>query len=501
MPGRVVRVYPASGGVAMLPLTPANNYTPTVIFCGGSDMPDSYWGNYSFPNSSTWDYPASKDCQRLTPEPIDGSAPTYEQDDDMLEGRSMGQFIILPNGKLLMINGGLNGTAGYATQTGTVSSYSEMPFGMSLASGPVGQPAIYDPNAPQGQRWSNTGLNSSQIARLYHSSALLLADASVLVAGSNPNVDVNATTYFPTEYRAEIFYPPYFEASTRPVPTGMPTSISYGGDPFDITIPPTSYSGSSNDAADNTTVVLLRGGFTTHAMNMGQRYMQLNNTYTIQSDGTIILHCAQAHPSPNLLQPGPALLFVTMNGIPSNGTMVIVGNGQIGQQPTSAPSTLPPSVRDDSAIGSADGSSGSGSGSGSGNSNDSSGSTSNTGTIIGAVVGGIAAIGVLGALIGFAIARRRRNAANAASGQYPMTTSVQGLAAGGNVARAMNNSDTGAFEPLQNANAGHGWGASTTNLREPYRDFDDVGTRGGGTGMSIDDPYTRPPMVPVHQYP
>jgi hypothetical protein len=324
---------------------------------------------------------------------------------------------------------------------------------------------------------------------------LLLADGSVLVAGSNPNVDVNATTYFPTEYRAEIFYPPYFEATTRPAPTGMPTNISYGGDPFDITIPPTSYSGSSNNAADNTTVVLLRGGFTTHAMNMGQRYMQLNNTYTVQSDGTIILHCAQAYPSPNLLQPGPALLFVTINGIPSNGTMLIVGNGQIGQQPVSAASTLPPSVRDDSASGSANGSntsSGSGSGSGSGNSNDSTGSTSNTGTIIGAVVGGIAAIGALGVLIGVVIARRRRAAAAAAeSPQYPMTTSVQGLAAGGR------GTDTNTFEPLQNANA---WGASTASLRDPYRDFDDVGTRGGGTGMSIDDPYSRPPMVPVHQY-
>ncbi len=32
MPNGVVRVYPASGATAMLPLTPANNYTPTIIF-------------------------------------------------------------------------------------------------------------------------------------------------------------------------------------------------------------------------------------------------------------------------------------------------------------------------------------------------------------------------------------------------------------------------------------------------------------------------------------
>lgn len=34
-----VRVYPASAGTLMLPLTPANNWTATVLFCGGSNVP------------------------------------------------------------------------------------------------------------------------------------------------------------------------------------------------------------------------------------------------------------------------------------------------------------------------------------------------------------------------------------------------------------------------------------------------------------------------------
>ena len=34
-------VYPASGAVAMLPLTPANDWTPTNHFCGGSGMTKS----------------------------------------------------------------------------------------------------------------------------------------------------------------------------------------------------------------------------------------------------------------------------------------------------------------------------------------------------------------------------------------------------------------------------------------------------------------------------
>jgi len=336
----------------MLPLTVANNYTQTIIFCGGSNMPADAYGNYSFPAVNTWEYPASTDCQRITPEPSDGSTPAYEQDDDMPDQRTMGQFIILPDGKLLVINGGTNGTAGYAQQTGQTPLYGLMPYGESLAAGPVTTPSIYDPNAPSGSRWSSTSFSASNIPRLYHSSALLLPDGSVLVAGSNPNFDVNTSTTFPTTYQAEIFYPPYFVSATRPVPSGIPSSISYGGDPFDITFPSSSYVGSANAAAQNTTVALLRGGFTTHAMNMGQRYLQLNNTYTVNSDSSITLHVAQAPPNPNLLQPGPALLFVVVNGVPSNGTMVIVGNGVFGTQPTAPASVLPASVTLNSASGS-----------------------------------------------------------------------------------------------------------------------------------------------------
>jgi Domain of unknown function (DUF1929) len=354
MPGQIIRVYPASGANAMLPLTPANNYTPSLIFCGGQAMPDASWGNYSYPLVDTWNIPASSECHRITPEPTDGSAPAYVQDDSLPIGRTMGQFIALPDGTLLVINGGEYGTAGYAQRTGNTTTFAAMPFGESLATGPVGQPAIYNPNAPAGKRWSTAGLSSSKTPRLYHSSAILLPDGSVMVAGSNPNIDVNLTTIYPTTYTAEYFYPSYFGAKTRPVPQNVPTTLSYGGNPFDITISPSSYSGSGNDAAGNTTVWLIRQGFTTHAMNMGQRIMQLNNTFTVQDNGTVVLHTAQLPPSSTLFQPGPAFLFVTINGIPSNGTYVIVGNGQIGAQPTSATSVLPPSVR--STSGSASGS-------------------------------------------------------------------------------------------------------------------------------------------------
>ena len=33
-----VRTYPASAGTAMLPMTPANNWTATILFCGGTNL-------------------------------------------------------------------------------------------------------------------------------------------------------------------------------------------------------------------------------------------------------------------------------------------------------------------------------------------------------------------------------------------------------------------------------------------------------------------------------
>ncbi|KAG9117715.1 hypothetical protein FRC07_007318, partial [Ceratobasidium sp. 392] len=343
MPGRVVRVYPASGAVAMLPLTPGNNYTPTILFCGGSDMPEPAWGNYSYPAINTWNYPASRDCQRITPESPDNSPPVYVKDDEMLEGRTMGQFIALPDSTLLVINGALNGTAGYAQMTGETPTYGQMPFGMSLASGPVLTPAIYDPNAPLGQRWRRFGQPSS-IPRLYHSTALLLPDGSVLVAGSNPNVDVNFTTAFPTTYAAERFYPPYFaNISSRPVPDGMPDTLSYGGAPFVVSLPVGSYAGDPNEAATSTRIMLIRPGFSTHAMNMGQRALQLNSSFQVAPNGLITMYVAQVPPNPNLLTPGPVLMFVVVGGVPSMGKMVMVGTGNIGAQPVQAASALPPS--------------------------------------------------------------------------------------------------------------------------------------------------------------
>lgn len=119
-------------------------------------------------------------------------------------------------------------------------------------------------------------------------------------------------------------------------------------------------------------VALIRTGFSTHAMvrprgrtsagadtsqNMGQRYLQLNSTYTRALDGSVTLHVSQLPPNPSLLVPGPALLcvpraprsrltrdrFVVVNGVPSLGKFVMVGSGKLGPQTLLDVVPLPPS--------------------------------------------------------------------------------------------------------------------------------------------------------------
>lgn len=77
---------------------------------------------------------------------------------------------------------------------------------------------------------------------------------------------------------------------------------------------------------------------------MGQRLVQLTSTYTgSTSDNHGILHVQQLPPNPAILAPGPALLFVVVNSVPSVGVQVMIGSGQIGNQLTLPVGNLPAS--------------------------------------------------------------------------------------------------------------------------------------------------------------
>ncbi|KAK2467883.1 hypothetical protein APHAL10511_000178 [Amanita phalloides] len=325
-----VRVYPASAGTIMLPLTPANQWTATILFCGGSNVADNEWYDQNFVPIAR---PASASCVRLTPD----ASGTYTEDDPLPEERSMGSLIALPNGKILCLNGAQMGTAGYGTNGWAV--------GHSFADRPALTPVVYDSNAPAGQRWSRDGLQPSTVPRMYHSSAILLPDGSVLVSGSNPNEDytVGQGIEYPTEYRTERFYPSYY-SQRRPQPVGIPSQLSYGGPSFNITLGSDDLFGNVQNL-ESATVNIIRTGFSTHAMNMGQRIVELGTTYTgSTSDNTGILHVQQLPPNPAILAPGPALFFVVVNGVPSVGVQVMIGSGQIGDQQVQATANLPTSA-------------------------------------------------------------------------------------------------------------------------------------------------------------
>lgn len=77
---------------------------------------------------------------------------------------------------------------------------------------------------------------------------------------------------------------------------------------------------------------------------MGQRYVQLENTYTGYDNNTATLHVRQVPPNPAILAPGPAFIFVVVKGIPSVGVQVMIGSGQLGKQEVLPQGDLPGSL-------------------------------------------------------------------------------------------------------------------------------------------------------------
>jgi hypothetical protein len=317
------RVYPASGAAAMLPLTPENNYTPEILFCGGSSAPELQKSTDAGAGFNVTAVRADDTCVRIRP---DDENPTYTDDDSLPEGRSMGSLVYLPDGTMWLGNGVEYGTAGYGGE-----NYS---IGVSYGQKPLYTPAVYDPNADSGSRFTRDGFTPSTEERMYHSTAILLADGSILVSGSNPNADVTFDGW-PTKYSVEKWYPSWYN-KPRPVPSAFPESLSYGGDYWSLTL---------NDATIDPSkikVSVVRTGFSTHGINFGQRYLELETSYSMnQGTGDITVYASQMPPNANLFTPGPAMIFLVVDGVPSVGQMIMIGSGKIETQPTAAASVLP----------------------------------------------------------------------------------------------------------------------------------------------------------------
>jgi hypothetical protein len=246
------------GSSVLFPLTPANNYTPKVIILGG--------GN---PSTNTTEI---IDLSAATPKWVTGP--------NMSQPRIEMNATLLPNGKILALGGSLNDE-----DTATASLNAD----------------LYDPA-------SNTFSSAGALvyARLYHSVSLLMPDATVWVAGGNPQ----RGTY---ESHMEVYTPQYLlnadgTPATRPAITGTSSSvIGYSGG-FQVQTP---------DAASISTVVLMRNGAVTHAFDMDQRYVGLSFTA-----GAGVLNVT-GPPNGNIAPPGYYMLFILNSaGVPSVATML-----------------------------------------------------------------------------------------------------------------------------------------------------------------------------------
>lgn len=254
------------GSSVLLPLTPANNYKPEVLILGG--------GN-----------PATNTTELID---LSASAPTWQPGPPMSQPRIEMNTVVLPNGKVLAIGG-----SGKDEVASTASMNAD----------------LYDPAT---NTFSSAGKNA--FPRLYHSVAMLLPDATVWVAGGNPV----RGTYEP---HMEIYKPSYLFTTdssgnailaTRPTITSAPATIGYGKT-FTIQTP---------DAANISSVAIVKAGAVTHAFDMDERLVGLS--YSVASGSLTVT----GPPNPNIATPGYYLLFLLdSSGVPSVASFVQVAAG------------------------------------------------------------------------------------------------------------------------------------------------------------------------------
>lgn len=259
------RTYPSTGTSVLLPLKPETGYQANVMLIGGAGA--------SCPVPVTPGTMATNTCEILD----FAAAPlAWKPAAPMANPRVVPNSVLLPDGTVLVIGGS---SIGYAPAAGN----------------PVFAAELYNPET---DTWIQ--LCAKRVQHLYHATALLLPDGRVFTAGTDK---FNPVPYNFSEYRIEIFSPPYLFRGPRPTITAAPTDIDYGM-PFEIGTP---------DAAAVTSAVLISPGAVTHSFNMTQRYVGLE--ITSRSVGSLTL---QAPPSSYVAPPGYYMLFIlNADGVPS----------------------------------------------------------------------------------------------------------------------------------------------------------------------------------------
>jgi hypothetical protein len=162
----------------------------------------------------------------------------------------------------------------------------------------------WDPASPG----SWTRLASMSHYRLYHTTALLLPDARVLVVGSGEP----AATGLTDDLTGEIFSPPYLfkadgTAAARPVISSVPTKLAYGA----------AFTVGTASAAQISKVLLVRLSAVTHAFDMNQRGVVLSFTRGSSSLAVTAPATKQLAPSGHYM-----LFIVNSSGVPSVAKVV-----------------------------------------------------------------------------------------------------------------------------------------------------------------------------------
>ncbi len=267
----ISRTYPCQGSAVLLPLVPPE-YRPRVLVLGGAG---------ANPEEVTGTTPAVATAEILD---LADPTPAWRSTSSMAHPRVMPDAVLLPDASVLVTGGSMSGEADHGIE-------------------PVYAIERFDPAS---ETW--TTLCDIAVPRLYHSTALLLADGRVLMMGKDALFNPDPFHY--PEHRAELFRPPYLFAGSRPLIAAAPASISYG-QAFAVSTP---------DATSVDAVHLLRPGSVTHSFNMEQRLVGL----VVASRSTDSL-TVEAPPDARVAPPGWYLLFLLADGVPSVGHFLRLG--------------------------------------------------------------------------------------------------------------------------------------------------------------------------------
>ncbi|KAJ1537171.1 hypothetical protein HK096_003210 [Nowakowskiella sp. JEL0078] len=295
------KIYPFTPTANIMPLTKKNNFTATIRLCGGTLI-----NNQSAPY-----------CFEINPE---SSGASWTETDPMPTGKVMPDVVILPDGKLIYTNGAPWGFAGgdggqaYNAHPPSYATY------------------LYDPSAPQGQRY--TTMAPATVGRLYHSGALLAPDGRVVTFGNEmanwPDIEANRTECFPFnftnacidpfEYRVEAFEPPYFNVNNRvSVMYGKTARSTTHGSYIEV------FLNKGFETRNITMANFIRYGSTTHSTNTDQRLVEAD-IMSKSSSGRLVIKVPS---SAILLPPGNYMLWLLdENSIPAiNSLTVLVSIG------------------------------------------------------------------------------------------------------------------------------------------------------------------------------